>query len=208
MPAYTLGEIMSQATFRAGRRADLTASQVSFWVNEAGLELAEAYPRALSETTVELSLTSGSNGTSLPSDFDTPVLLSWMSGGSGTTMKMTTPGVIDSMGTATGIPTHFCFYGSGIEYRPIPSSGLTALLRYRTQWVDMSNTTSVPSFSTPWRRALIDKTEEKIYHAIGDGVSEAQARERYLSYVHSLPSDQARRMDGDHNINAHVVGYD
>lgn len=207
MPAYTLGEIMSQATYRAGRRADMDASMVSFFANEAGMELAEAYPTALSETTVELSLKSGSNGTSIPTNFDTPVLLSWMSGGSGMTMKLTTPGVIDSMGTAAGIPTHYCYYGTGIEYRPVPSSDLTALLRYRTQWVDMISTSSVPSFSTPWRRALVDKTEEKIHAALGNGTGEAMARQRYLSYVQSLPSDDARRLSGDHLVNAHVVGY-
>lgn len=207
MPAYTLGEIMSEATYGAGRRADFDASRVSFWANEAGMEVAQAYPTALSEKTAFLSFASGTAVASLPTDFDSPILFSWMSGGSGTTLTRVSPGVVDSMGTAGGIPTHFCFFGSSIEVRPIPNSAMTVHVRYRRQWEDMTSTSSTPSLSTPWRRAIVDKLEAKLHAKVGNAQGEALAMQRYLSYVQSLPSDDARRQQGQWPQGVSMPGY-
>ena len=197
MPSYTLGDIMSQATLRAGRRADLSASQVSFFANEAYMEVAALAPGALSEVTTFLSFRSGSEVTALPSDFFEPILLSTRSGGSHLTMAEASREQIDSYGTGTGRPTLYVSYASHLEVRPVPNSHWTALFRYRKRLSDMTETSNVPSLSTEWRYAILLKTKEKIYDATGNVTGLALARQDYLSYVQSLPTDEGRKQMGD-----------
>ena len=60
MPAYNLAELMSMATYESGRRADIPRSTVSFYVNEAYMEVANQVPHALMERIAVSSTTSGS----------------------------------------------------------------------------------------------------------------------------------------------------
>ena len=76
MPSYTLAELMSNAPRRAGRRGDLDASEVSFYVNMAYEEIRDATQHALSEKIAVSSTTSGENRVELPSDFNSPINVS------------------------------------------------------------------------------------------------------------------------------------
>src|SRR3990167_93340 len=69
MPSWNLGELMSKAKARIGRRSDLTASEVSFWVNQAYFDVSDAVPHALQERLAVSSTTSGENRIDLPGDF-------------------------------------------------------------------------------------------------------------------------------------------
>lgn len=208
MPSYTLGEIMSHATFAVGRRSDLEASRVSFWANEAYMEVADIAPLSLSETTTFLSFVSGSASTALPADLHEPILFSWMSGGSGTTLTWVSPGAIDSYGTGTGVPEYFTLYGGNIEVRPVPESDLTVHLRYRTQITDLISTSSVPSINTAWRPAIVRKLEEKLHYALGNAEGAALAQQRYMSLVATLKSDEARRQLSNHEVGISMPGYE
>lgn len=194
MPAYTLGELMSHATFNAGRRADLEQSKVSFIVNEAMMEVAQVADRALSERTAILSLSSGDYLASLPADCDKVLSLSAISGGSSTTLTLVKPEDLDSTGTAGAWPpTKFAYFGSQLEVRPVPNSAATLQMRYMQQISDLTDLAAVPSMATPWRAAILMKAEEKIHHILGNEQAAVMCNQRYLSYVSQLESDRARR---------------
>lgn len=197
MPSYTLGEIMSQGTTRAGMRSELAQSTVSFLANEAYLEVYSLAIPTSSETTTFLSLKSGSASTSLPSSFFEPILFSLQSGGSHQTLAETARETIDSAGTAAGVPTEYILFGSTIEVRPVPNSDWTLHARFRTQFSDLTDTSATPSLSTPWRPAIVLKLEEKIHALTGNVSLAALAQQRFLSYVASMPTDEARRAAGD-----------
>ena len=78
MPSWTLNDLLSHATARIGRRSDLAASTVSFYVNQAYQEIAQAEPGALLETIVVSSTTSGENRLSLPANMMELINLSWL----------------------------------------------------------------------------------------------------------------------------------
>lgn len=197
MPAYTLGEIMSQATARVGRRADLDASTVSFLANEAALEVHAIYPVASSESSTMLSVVSGSPSLALPAGCETLTMLSLQSGGSGSTLLRTSFEEIDSYGTAGGTPTRFAYQGDTLELRPVPNSNWSALARFRVAYQDMTATGDVPSLATPWRAAVVMKLEEKLHLFLGNGVGAAMAQQRYLGYVSMLRNDDARRQSSE-----------
>ena len=196
MPAYTLGEIMSQATWRAGRRADIPASTVSFLANEAYMEVAQLYPRDASERTAELSVTSGVAFVSLPSACEQMIFVGYAN--SADSLTQLSIDEIESRDTGPGQPTAFAFFGSGLELWPSPSSSWSLSIRYIEQISDMTGLSSVPSLSTPWRAAIIPKLEEKIHNATGNVTGAALAQQRYLSYVGQLKNDMAKRQSTAH----------
>lgn len=187
---------MSQATWRAGRRDDLTASQVSFLANEAYLEVASVYPRALSEQTAHLSVSSGERSVALPASCDEVLHLSWL--GSNDSLALIEIDEVDSRDTGAGTPRAFAFYGAGLELWPTPASDATLQLRYRAQPTELSQLTHVPSLATPWRAAIVPKLEEKLWSVYGNSMGAALAQQRYLALVSSLKNDDARRQASLH----------
>lgn len=194
MPSYSLGEMMSLSTARVGRRSDIPTSTVSQHVNMALMEVASVVPHSLSEKTAHLSFVSGSASTSLPTDFGEPIFFSLYS--SGQTLAGASASEIESRGTATGLPTEFAFFGTNIEVRPVPSSDVTVVARYRQMQPDLIETSDVPSLSTPWRHAALLRTEVLLFEYLGNHTSAAMAQQRYLSYVGQLDTDEARRRKG------------
>jgi hypothetical protein len=204
MPAYTLGEIMSQATWRAGRRVGLEPSTVSFLANEAYLEVAGIWPRAASERTAHLSISSGEQVLALPEGCEELVHLSYV--GSADPLVQIEIEELDSRDTGAGKPSAFAFYGaSSLVLWPSPSSDWSAQLRYREQISDMTELSSVPSLATPWRAAIIPKLEEKLHIALGNGLGAAMAQQRYLGLVSQLKSDEARRQSTRHEHGVRVL---
>lgn len=206
MPAYTLGEIMSQATLRTGRRADLDTSAVSFLANEAYLEVAGIYPRALSESSYAYSVQSGVTSLTLPADFDEPIDLFYTAGSRGT-LQPRDLSQIDSASTARGTPSHFAFFKDALELWPSPNSNFSATLRYRARPSDLTATSAVPSMDTDWRPLIVTKLEEKIHLVLGNYEAARVAQDRFLSQAAMLRSDEARRRGGEWTRGVRVVGY-
>lgn len=205
MPAYTLGEICSQATFMAGRRSDLAVSEVSYLANEAYMEVAEGAPHALLEMFVHTSTASGQARYPLPTDFGTPLVIALSSATSSsgtelcdipsaTTLRWLSPEeftVSDS--THAGEPFGYCLFGDEIGLKPTPDSTYPLAIRYKAMVSDLTDLSAVPSISTPWRRAVLLKTVEHVHAALGDVEGESVAGQRYQAYVSQLDNDAARR---------------
>lgn len=201
MPAYTLGEIMSQATARIGRRADIPESVCSFWANAAYLEVASAVPHAMQERIAVSSLTSGYATVSLPSDYGEPISFqvastetaSGTTRYSYTTLAQASPAERDAFTYASGRPTHATFFNTYVELWPTPDSALSLQLRYRSMATDLISASDVPSISTLWRHAILLRTEAHLQRYVGNAEGASQSQAEYLGYVSQLDSDRARR---------------
>ena len=123
MPVFTLGEIMSNATTRMGRRADIAESDASFWANTAIQEIARAAPQSVLETQTFFSVNSGDSLLTLPSDFYEPISLSFetTATSSNKTLVQTSPAVADACGYyPVGQPERYFIFGSQIQLQPRP----------------------------------------------------------------------------------------
>lgn len=201
MPAYNLGELLSQATYSVGRRADIPRSIVSFYANEAYMEVANQVPHALMERIAVSSTTSGENRIELPADFGEPIYFSLLSvNGSVRTLQVAPISQVDSLyqSTSVGIPERYSLFNNWIELWPSPSSAWSLQARYMSVATDMIELDDVPSISTPWRAAILPKLEEKLHLSLGNYSAAALSQQRYLSYINSLPTDEGRRQRGEH----------
>lgn len=219
MPSYTLGNMMSFATANAGRRADIGESDASRLVNEAYFEVAQASnPRGL-ESLKTFSIDSGADDyvLSLPSDFLEPITLALIKPSTSTassqvsswqTLRRMSLADLDASGSSTtGTPKKFAWYGSSIELWPSPDSKYSLQMRYRAQPSDLTSTDAVPSVDTPWRQAIVLKTEEKIHNFVGDLAKAQFANGRYLQYVSQLKTDEARRQSAEHPPSISMTAY-
>jgi hypothetical protein len=195
---------MSQATARIGFRADIPLSTVSFYVNEAYQEVAQAAHHGLLEGTAWFSVNSGTSILSLPNDFLEMINLSSHSTtGSNFTLKQTSPELADAAGYyPLGQPQEYFVFGSGIQLRPsanssaatnAATSGRSFLLRYYQRPSDMTALTAVPSIDTEWRRAVLYRAEGLLHEYVGNEEEGAVALARFNSYVASLKDAQAKR---------------
>lgn len=205
MPNWTLGDVMSKATARVGRRADLPASEVSFWANAALQEVVQSVPHALSEKTTIHSVVSGTSTLDLPSDHLETISVSLFStddAGSGLTLEPTTAQWADAKGYyPQGKPQKYFLYRNQLNLWPSANSsanstvasGRSYLHRYYARQEDLVSTGSVPSIDTEWRQAWLYLTEARLFEFLGDEAMAAVAQTRYLGYVSSLKDAEARR---------------
>jgi hypothetical protein len=203
MPDLSLGQLMSIGTTRAGRRADIPLSEASLLVNLAYLEVQQAVQHNLSEATAELSITSGSRYLDLPADFAEPISFRLKRLSSQTTpealpsyktLTLISPHEADgSWADSGGEPQSFAFFADQIELHPSPNSAYSLHLRYRAAPSDMLELTDVPSLSTPWRTALLARSEVLFHEHVGNYPAAAAAQQRYLSTVNMLKTDDAKR---------------
>jgi hypothetical protein len=214
MPAYTLGELMSQATHRVGNRWDLPASIVSFWANAAYFEVADKVQHAMHERLAVSSTTSGENRIDLPVDFGSPMVfsLNWswstLSNGQRSYQTLTPISAIeyDAMAEVpVGIPTRYVLFSDWMELHPSPDSGYSVQLRYRSMATDMVATSDIPSMSTPWRHAVLLKLEQHLHEHVGNLPAAMAAERRFISYAESTPTDAARRQSSQHPTGIHVI---
>jgi hypothetical protein len=207
MPTYNLGEIMSFATGNVGRRADIQGSVVSRIANEAYFDVYYASDPARGEQIVPSSTSSGENKIELPTDFHAPISLALIyqttaspTASDHSSYKTLTLRDVDWMDARnpqpSGIPTDVAFYNTWLELYPSPNSAYSLQLRYRTGPSDLVETTDVPSVDTPWRRAVVIKAEELLYHYLQDDTREEAASRRYLQQVSMLETKQARIQRG------------
>jgi hypothetical protein len=188
---------MSRATARIGKRSDIALSDVSFWVNVAYQEVAQAAPGALMETLTVSSTTSGENRLELPADCMELINLSWLTQlgtNSARTLRRTSVDRADQAGfSPNGKPTEYTLFNNWLELWPSPDSSYSLQMRYYAYPTDMSATTAVPSLATEWRPAVLYLAEAFLHEHVGNDFEGASARARYATYVASLKDTQARR---------------
>ena len=201
MPTLTLATLMSEATALVGGRLDMSASQVSLYVNMAQLEVARALPHGEMEATAYLSaVTSAKTVAGFPTDFDEPITVSRSSAYdtfSHLGMTRVSIGQIDdaadSTGTAAGSPNRYAIHNQDIWVYPTPSSALSLTLRYRKVPSDMTATTAVPSLHTRYHPAILYKAAENLAMRAVDPQLAAYYRNTYISFMQATPSTQEVR---------------
>jgi len=202
MPAWSLGEIVSTATQALGNRSDIALSTASLWANESQREVWDVTPHDLQEAIAVSSTTVNEDKITLPSDYQELLVLSNLSvsiGGKPVLLDEINLDDLESWSATTGEPTHYALYSDWLELRPVPDSAYSLQLRYRKQLSDMTELTDVPSVATRFRYAVFLKTKELLaQHAINAPELAIQARNDYLSFMASNPSDRALRQRENH----------
>lgn len=196
MALWTLGTIMSEATARAGHRADLDASVVSRLANQAYYQVAQEAEHGLLEVAAYTSILSGESRIPLPDDCDEPLVLSYLTstGGSGRTITHTSVERAASKGLLpSGTPEEYVLFNNWIEFLPSPNSSWSIIFRYKAYPTEMIATSAVPSVGTEWAAAIMYLTEALVHERVGNKQEGAVARGVYVNYVSSLKDAIAKR---------------
>ncbi len=201
MPAWNLGDIMSNATVALGNRADIALSTASFWANEAYEQVWNDLPFDEEEALAISSTTVNEDKITLPIDFQELTFLSNLSRSN----TLLDPLNADQLGafssSASGIPTHFILYSTWLELRPTPDSSYSLELRYKKQRSELTATTDIPSISTRFRRAVMLKTAELLAENVTlDDERAGRFRANYISYIESTPDDASLRVRSQHAL--------
>ena len=208
MPTWTLGELISSATQRAGRRGNIPQSTASLWVNQAYQEVSEVVPHALQECIAISSTTSGENRFQLPSDYKEILSLSYLTatGSSARTLRRISPARADIQDPdSLGVSEEYVQYNDFLELWPSPNSAYSLQLRYR-QWVsDLVSTSSIPSLATPYRYAILLKAEQHLHEYLNNDDQAINAEFRYQQYVSQVNNDEARRQHDASGVGVHPV---
>lgn len=203
--SWTLGDLMSHATYAIGKRSDIAASDVSFWVNEALGQVWELLPHNPQEKVTVSSTTSGGKYFALPTDF---VEMQNISNISMTPPRMVPPTNImlaDSFSTSLGVPDKYILYNNWLEWVPSPDSTYSMQIRYRCLPTALSNTTDVPSIATRYRYPVMLKAAEMLaQNVIFDATKAAALGAQFASYMAALPSDRALRTRDQHYMGVSI----
>ena len=208
MPIYSLGVLASRATEIAGGRADWGLSDASFYVNQAYFEVGTRIGFTALEALATSSTTSGENRIALPPDFHSTIALTMYVGSSSTASSsnatQTFPlrqrderwmdaqnlnGTAD--GSTSGIPEAYNQFSTWFELWPSPNSAYSLQLRYYAKPVTLVASTDTPNLDERWHAAVLYKTVELLEASRNNLEGEAIARNRYLSYMVSTPTDAA-----------------
>lgn len=207
MPSWTLGDLLSSATKRIGRRADIDKSDASLFVNQAYHDVQERADFALSERIAVSSTTSGENKIDCPADMNELIALSNLSSNQ-TLRRMSVEDIDNTDVDSLGEPTEYALYRDWIELGPSPDSAYSLQLRYKSFATDLVNDSDIPSVSTPWRFPILLKAEEYLLELTGDSAGAASKRNQYLSAVRSLDDDEAKRQKASrHNFALRTYSY-
>jgi hypothetical protein len=201
MPNLTLQALMSESTALSGGRLDMSASQVSLYVNMAQLEVARSLPMGEMEATTYLKVDiSAQTAGTFPANFDEPISLSRLSTyDSFGYMHLTQVPICDiddaadSGGTATGIPTRYAIHNQDIWLYPRSSSAISLSFRYRKVPSDMTDLTSLPSVHTRYHPAILYKTAENLAMRAVNPELAAYYRNTYVQFMQATPSTQELR---------------
>lgn len=197
----SLGNVMSRATEMAGGRMDWAASDASFYANLALGEVAQYAGHMPKEAIAVSSTTTGENKYALPADFDYPTSLVLYEGSTSTatlsrhTTAWTLTARDANWGDArdlpdSGVPTNYVLYSSWLEVYPSPTSAYSMQLRYMTKQPALVASTDTPTLDDRWHPAWLYKTVELLEASRNNVEAEAVARNRYLNYVVTIPTDR------------------
>ena len=184
----------------AGGRVDWQLSDASFYANIAAQEVAQYAGHLPKEAIAVSSTTSGENRYALPSDFDYPTALTLFQGSSATTGSRMTTAIplsgrdanwADSRSLPdSGVPENYVLYSTWIEVYPSPNSAYSMQLRYMPKHPTLIASTDTLPLDDRWHPAWLYKTVELLEGSRNNIEGEAMARNRYLSYVATVPSDR------------------
>jgi len=196
----SLAQVCSRATEMAGGRMDWTLSDTSFFANLAAQEVAQFAGHLPKEAIAVSSTTSGENRYALPTDFDYPTALTLYQGSSATTGSRMTTSIpllgrdanwADSRNLPdAGVPGHYVLYATFFELYPSPNSAYSLQLRYVQHQPTLIASTETLILDERWHPAWLYKTVELLEASRNNVEGEAMARNRYLSYVNTIPSDR------------------
>jgi len=196
----SLGQVCSRATEMAGGRVDWSLSDASFYANLAGQEVSQFAGHLPKEAIAVSSTTSGENRYALPADFDYPTALTLFQGSSATSGSRMTTSIplqgrdanwADSRSIPDdGVPANYVFYSTFFELYPSPNSGYSLQLRYVQRQPTLIASTETLMLDDRWHPAWLYKTVELLEASRNNVEAEAMARNRYLSYVATIPSDR------------------
>ncbi len=184
----------------AGGRVDWTLSDASFYANMAAQEVSQFAGHLPKEALGVSSTTSGENRYALPSDFDYCTALTLFQGSgntSGSRMTTSIPLVgrdanwADSRSIPDdGVPSNYVLYSTFFELYPSPNSGYSMQLRYVARQPTLIASTETLGLDDRWHPAWLYKTVELLEASRNNVEAEAMARNRYLSYVATIPNDR------------------
>lgn len=197
--SWTLGDILSAATTALGNRGDVSASQASFWANEAQRQVWDMLPHDLQEGIAVSSTTSGQNKISLPTDYQEALVLSNLSVTPNVVLQPINFTLGDSWTTQLGTPTRYGLFANWLELFPSPDSSYSLQLRYRKQLSTMTDVAAVPSVATRFRYPVMVKTAALLAQNVTfDQERAAQLSQQFFVSMTQMPNDRALRMRENH----------
>jgi hypothetical protein len=97
---------------------------------------------------------------------------------------------------ALGVSDTYVLFRDFIEFWPSPNSAYSVQLRYR-QWApDLTGLTDTPSLSTPFRHAVLLKSEQFLHEYLGNDERAVNAEFRYQQFLSQVATDEGRRQKG------------
>ncbi len=187
--------MISDLTNRLGR-GDIPQSTVSRYVNQAYLDVVDMSDPVAQERIALSSTTSGENRIDLPSDFQTPISLSYLTdiGNSARTLGIIAPESIDAAGfTPVGISDRYALFADWLELFPSPNSAYSLQLRYKSFATVMTASGDAPSISTAWRFPIVLKAQSYLHGWLNEPDRALQANDTFLRHVSALDTDRANR---------------
>ena len=196
--AWTLQELMSEATAIAGTPSGLAVSRISNLVNQAVRDVAVRLPHLEFEIIASSSMSSGNDKIYFPEDCEAVIALSFnteVSGEGGRVIRQAAPWELDakSDGTEAGIPKMYVSYATWLELYPSPDSTYSILLRYKKRLSEITSLSALPSVDTRYHQAVLLKTVEYLHLRKGEYDKVAAARALYEQELRQVPNLYALR---------------
>lgn len=202
MPILSLGQICSTATTFSGGRNDWSLSEASLYANFAYSDLYNKIGHTPLQALAISSTTSGENRYQLPTDYGYGIALTLYQGSNATTSNSTTvirlkqrdPGWMDAQTLSpSGVPEAYEQYATWYQLWPSPNSAYSLQLRYQVKPATLVYSTDTPVLDERWHAGIVYKTVELLEASRNNVEGEAMARNRYLNFMASIPTDQSLR---------------
>jgi hypothetical protein len=205
MPILTVGQLVSRATELSLGRGDWTLSDATFWLNQAYSQMVAVVGHTPLEALAVSSTTSGEARYALPLDFGSAIAVTLYAGSSSTDTGSHYTSVIplrqqdarwmDAQtlvnNVSPGVPSDYMQFATWLELYPSPNSVYSVQLRYNAKPSTLVNSSDTPALDERWQLGLIFKTNELLEASRGNVEYEAMARNRYLDFMNTQPSDRA-----------------
>jgi hypothetical protein len=193
----SLAQLASRATEMAGGRMDWDLSNASFWINAALQEVAQVAGHYPKEAIAVSSTTSGENHYNLPTDYDYLIsAVVYQGSGSSTSLAWPLTGMDANWADGWdlpiygGVPDYYVLYGTWLELYPSPSSAYSLQMRYMSKHPVLVESTQTVLLDDRWHLAVLYKSVELLEASRNNVEGEAIARNRYLNYVSTVPTDR------------------
>lgn len=205
----TLEQIVSHAT-RLANTPGVAMSLASEYANIAIAQYVSqdaGIQHAPKEAVAFTSTTTSDNRLAFPSDFDYAIgaKLGTPNSNSTATSRTTSwtpltkvfpPDGTPYQSDTSGVPISYAEFATWFELRPSPLSAYSVELRYMRKVSEITSSTATPNLDEQWHWACALKTAELLAMNASDTTMEALNRQRYVTYLNILRTDQGKkRMD-------------